>query len=210
MKRVMKISISLILIVALCVTFTYAWTSNRVFKDAIDADTEGVSFVYHIGNDNSNNPKEYEITNLTFFDIDDESELKYLNSMAFIMEVTIINTSNKPINLVVSQDAPQVSVIKDGDIVISQAYVQCIMSETSTVNIESASKISDLITETNTVEKRLEAYSTTSSNEIASNCQTKAYIFVFGVQTIKSADNAFLSEKYPFTFNIHAQVVKEA
>lgn len=209
MKRLIPMIVSMIALVIIGISLTLAWYTNRVETEVIDANTKGISFIYNINDNQEVNVPTYEVKNLTFFDIDNEVELPFFESMALKLEVILINTSNKAINLNVSQsEVSKVESDINGE-KTSSAYVQCVFSEVNQLDYTGVKTIEELIPNPNTLSKNLEAFSTeivNGVNEISNNCKYVFYIYVFGVQEIDSASNDFLKQKFNFLINIDASV----
>lgn len=204
-KKIIKpviLSITAIVILVIS-TIVYAWYTNtdRVNQE-IDGSTDDIVLDYNINNEEVTTTP-YTISNLTFFDIDNENELKYLSSMAVCLELNITNYSKNAVDVTVSFDSVKQEK-KDGETVISNAYVQGIVStkeEAFPVTIDKT-KISDYIVTSGNV------------SNLEQNKSTTIYIYLFGVQMVDSATNEdFLYEiidgnkiytKYDFTITIKA------
>lgn len=204
-KKIIKpviLSITAIVILVIS-TIVYAWYTNtdRVNQE-IDGSTDDIVLDYNINNEEVTTTP-YTISNLTFFDIDNENELKYLSSMAVCLELNITNYSKNAVDVTVSFDSVKQEK-KDGETVISNAYVQGIVStkeEAFPVTIDKT-KISDYIVTSGNV------------SNLEQNKSTTIYIYLFGVQMVDSATNEdFLYEiidgnkiytKYDFTITINA------
>lgn len=204
-KKIIKpviLSITAIVILVIS-TIVYAWYTNtdRVNQE-IDGSTDDIVLDYNINNEEVTTTS-YTISNLTFFDIDNENELKYLSSMAVCLELNITNYSKSAVDVTVSFKSDKQEK-KDGETVISNAYVEGIVStkeEAFSVTTDKT-KISDYIVPSGNI------------SNLEQNKSTTIYIYLFGVQTVDSATNEdFFYEikngnktytKYDFTITIEA------
>lgn len=204
-KKIIKpviLSITAIVILVIS-TIVYAWYTNtdRVNQE-IDGSTDDIVLDYNI-NDEKTTTTSYTINNLTFFDIDNENELKYLSSMAVCLKLNITNYSKSDVDVTVSFDSIEQEK-KDGDTVISNAYVEGIVSTKEEEFLVTTDKttINDYIVSSGKISNLEKSKSTT------------IYIYLFGVQTIDSATNEdFLYKiengnktytQYDFTITINA------
>lgn len=211
MKKLIPIFVGCFALIVVTISLTFAWyTERKETVEVIDANTSGISFAYTIDEGEVLNQQTYEINNLSFFDIDNNNELSYFDSMALKIEIKLTNTSNKAITLTVNQAEPTHVTEGAQDSYTSDAYVQCLFNTSNSLAITGLSNINDLITESNmSLIEDLEAYGATivgDTTTINSNCQCIFYIYVFGVQLVDSATNDFLSQKYNFTINFSAEV----
>lgn len=211
-KKIIKpviLSITAIVILVIS-TIVYAWYTNtdRVNQE-IDGSTDDIVLDYNINNEETTTTP-YTISNLTFFDIDNENELKYLSSMAVCLKLNITNYSKSAVDVTVSFKSDKQEK-KDGETVISNAYVEGIVStkeEKFPVTTDKTA-ISDYIVPSDKI------------SNLEKNDSTIIYIYLFGVQTNDSATNEdFLYKidengnktytKYDFTITIEATKSTEA
>lgn len=210
-KKIIKpviLSITAIVILVIS-TIVYAWYTNtdRVNQE-IDGSTDDIVLDYNINNEETTTTS-YTISNLTFFDIDNKNELKYLSSMAVCLELNITNYSKSTVDVTVSFYSNKQEK-KDGETVISNAYVQGIVSKSKNDFLVTTDKttINDYIVPSDKI------------SNLEKNDSTIIYIYLFGVQTNDSATNEdFLYEikngnktytKYDFTITIEATKSTEA
>lgn len=206
-KKIIKpviLSITAIVILVIS-TIVYAWYTNtdRVNQE-IDGSTDDIVLDYNI-NDAETTTTSYKISNLTFFDIDNENELKYLSSMAVCLKLNITNYSKNDVDVTVSFDSIEQEKKDENEKVISNAYVEGIVSTKE----EEFSVTTDKTTINNYIER------SGKISNLEKNKSTIIYIYLFGVQTVDSATNEdFLYKidengdksytKYDFTITINA------
>lgn len=222
-KKIIKpviLSITAIVILVIS-TIVYAWYTNtdRVNQE-IDGSTDDIVLDYNINNEETTTTS-YKISNLTFFDIDNENELKYLSSMAVCLELNITNYSKNDVDVTVSfKSDKKEKKDEDEKEVISNAYVEGIVlskdkvSDDGKLEIpEKYKTISDYITANKTTIND-DIVSSGNISNLAQSKSTTIYIYLFGVQTVDSATNEdFLYEikngnktyiDYKFTITIKA------
>ena len=197
------LSLAVVLIAYVAISRAFGWYTNVDELGKIDAETKDFSFVYKIDDDEEINRTEYEVTNLTFFDIDNyydeetkegQDELLYLNNMAVHIELTLENTSDSEVSCTVTFASTEVANNT------SAAYVGGIVSaeEIDFVKDTSHLKIEDYMTTGSNV------YSNTS---MSAKSETVIHIYIFGVQkndTAKNEDFLGSSYKYNFTLTIES------
>ena len=98
------------------------WYTNVNQTGHIDANTKNVGFSYTI-NGEELEEDEYEINNLTFFDIDSMFEGDYFNDMCFEIELNVKNITESPLNYSIKFEGEK--YITTG---ITNSYVACVMS----------------------------------------------------------------------------------
>lgn len=212
MKKIMPMIISLVALIVVAISLTLAWYTSRVENEVIDANTEGISFIYNINDGQVNNPKEYNANNLVFFDPQSSVELSYLLDMALKLKITVINSSNKSISVNISQVVSAKTIIKEDDTITSSSYVQCLLSEDENIDLTNQASITTLIPNYNNLNTNLNSYNEIEVNgdkTVNSNCMYEFYVYVFGIQEIKASSNEFLSKNYGFSINISSLPYKE-
>lgn len=221
-KKIIKpviLSITAIVILVIS-TIVYAWYTNtdRVNQE-IDGSTDDIVLDYNINNEEITTTS-YKISNLTFFDIDNENELKYLSSMAVCLELNITNYSKNDVDVTVSfKSDKKEKKDEDEKEVISNAYVEGIVLSKDKVSDdgklvipESYKTISDYI---ESIEKCSMLIPSLKKDTDSSTNKETFYIYLFGVQTNDNATNEdFLYKidengnktytKYDFTITINA------
>lgn len=186
-KNIISGFISIVVLVILGITATYAWYTNIHQTQTIDASTEGIVFSYTI-NSGSDNSVSYQLSNVSFFDIDNEEEGKYFSSMACMISVGVTNRGSTPIQLTIQQTNIASS---------NSAYVTCVISSTEIDSSSTTKSVEGFIEE--------QSLGTEVTIEGVSVAQTaNVYVYIYGVQTDDSANNDFLAEKYPFSLSIQA------
>ena len=210
-KKIIKpviLSITAIVILVIS-TIVYAWYTNtdRVNQE-IDGSTDDIVLDYNINNEEITTTS-YTISNLTFFDIDNKNELKYLSSMAVCLELNITNYSKSAVDVTVSFKSDKQEK-KDGETVISNAYVQGIVSKSKNDFLATTDKttINDYIVPSSSI------------SNLGKSENTTIYIYLFGVQMVDSATNEYFLykikngnktyTKYDFTITIKATKSTEA
>ena len=200
-------------------TYTFAWYTYTSKIGKIDADTKDIAFTYTFNNSNEINVNSYSISNLTFFDIDDSYELKYFNDMHTVIELDIENYSSDIIDYTIDFST-EISEIKDGENVISRAYVIGFITTSDNISItdNGSNSISNYVPENEdeSVTTFLSTYKNDATNplEISNgsnkNSSVTLYLHLLGVQEIDTANNDFLFDEngaavsYEFTLTIKA------
>ncbi len=199
-------------------TYTFAWYTYTSKIGKIDADTKDIAFTYTFNDSTEININSYSITNLTFFDIDDPYELKYFNDMHTVIKLDIENYSSDIIDYTIDFST-EISEIKDGENVISSAYVIGFITTSDDISItdNGSNSISNYIqgnkNESGTTFSSRYNNDATNPLEISDgnnqNSSVTLYLHLLGVQEIDTANNDFLFGKngavsYEFTLTIKA------
>ncbi len=82
----------------------FAWYTNTKKTSPVDIETNGVSISYKINSDDTVNSEEFDVNNVSFFDIYSENEAYYLPSMAVCMKFNVVNYSSTDVNVTLKQD----------------------------------------------------------------------------------------------------------
>ena len=98
------------------------WYTNVKQTGHLDANTKNVGFSYTI-NGEELEVDEYDITNLTFFDIDSMFEGEYFIDMCFEMQLNIKNITDSPLNYSIKFEGER--QVTTG---VANSYAACIMS----------------------------------------------------------------------------------
>ena len=181
-------------------TYTFAWYTYTSKIGKIDADTKDIAFTYTFNKSSEINVNSYSISNLTFFDIDDSYELKYFNDMHTVIRLDIINYSSDIIDYSIDFSST-VSEIKDGENVISSAYVIGFITTSATINVDDGGNISNYIQGNKNENVFSSSYNNDATNplEISNgsneNSSVTLYLHLLGVQEIDTANNDFLFDK---------------
>lgn len=211
--RIFKlIMVFLVFGVVISLTYTFAWYTYTTKIGKIDAETKDIAFAYRFDESEYINETSYSITNLTFFDIDDTSELKYLNDMHTVIQLDIDNYSSDIIDYTIDFSS-NFTEIKDGDTVISRAYVVGFITTIETIALdEEKTVIKDYIP----LCSETQSYKSEHTGHLAipdgSNADSSVtlYLHLIGVQEIDTANNDFLfnndgtTVEYKFTLTIKA------
>lgn len=193
-KKIIKpIILSITALVILIIsTIVYAWYTNvdRVNQE-IDGSSDDIVLDYTI-NDDTSTTTTYSISNLVFFDPNDENETKYLSSMATKIKLNITNVTNKNVNCKIS------FIVQKYD--STTAYCAAIIVDDDFDTSNSTDKISELDGYNKDLILSLE--------EKEDSLDVKnIYLYIFGVQTNDSANNDFLyTSTYKFSIQIEASV----
>ena len=170
-------------------TITLAWYTNINKIGSIDAEASDVTISYTINDDTKINEKSYRVDNLSFFDLTNNNELKYFNSMVNPIKLHITNHDKTEKSLSITFQAAK-SIKMDGDIKASVAYPASIISALSDLDISSSTSVGDLIPAE--AINNDSSYELTIESSIPANSSIDIYVHLFGVQEIKSSDNSFL------------------
>ena len=214
-KELLVYILTPILLLGVTITIIVAWYTNTHKIGNIEGDTSDNVISYTL-NDKLLNVTDYTVSNLTFFDIDNSNETKYFLDMVTVVKIEIENVTNNELNLTLDYSYTpkyQYSITSDnktsntfnttlpsGMTAISEAY--CYGFITKDILYENN------IENTKTISENIKDYSSKiSPNEKISGNETKTYyLYLFGVQTVKSSNNDFLKEKYNFTLKIQSTV----
>lgn len=228
-QRLIKlIAVFLAFGVVVAVSITYAWYTYTNYIGTIDAETKDLALSYTI-NSGDINQTDYSITNLVFFDIDNEDELPYFEKMHTVIKLDFKYKSSENLNCYIqfrseikttearvstgtSSTTSSTGTTISSPIITSKAYVRGFISESDTLisNTEDLANksITDYIPEPNINNQNTGYYvsqtfiKNLSSNIIEGEDSFTLYLHLFGVQEIDSASNDFLSEIYNFSIII--------
>lgn len=197
-KKKFTIFITLISIFFLMISasLVYAWIVYTKDTNKIDANTEGIKYVYEINDSKKLQSINYTISDLAFFDIDNEDEIEYFLDMACEVKIEVMNTGDIDFNYTISQTSGKYT----ND---NTAGVLCLFSTTQLTSVGSNATIQAMITAstvTESVTGSLVKYNT-STNTADTDTY---YIYIIGVQTNDSENNDFLDDTYNFTITINA------
>lgn len=192
MKRnIFKLILIIVSLALVSTAVLYAWFTNRTQTDPINANTSGIVISYTIDDATNINPRSYSITNLSFFDCDDTSELKYFLNMACVIELKIENRTDKAITVDITQ-------VVDTTLADTDPYAKCLFSD-SLITLGTETKISDLAT----TYESLTGIALTAKG--TTGYQTSAYVYIYGVQPDSTANNTFLADTYNFSISLFAE-----
>ncbi|MGM9969089.1 MAG: hypothetical protein ACI35S_01695 [Anaeroplasma sp.] len=211
-----KLIISFIafVIVVVSLSFTYAWYTNTTKIGRLDAETKDIAFTYQL-NDGDVNITKYDVENLTFFDIDNSEELKFLNDMHTVIKLNIKNYSSDIIDYKISFECSKEEK-KQNDIIVSRAYIVGFITTSKSLSIDDdgTNTISTYIhtNEDETNEKYISSFIGSLQKSTGSNtdCEVELYLHLLGVQDIDTASNDFLFNsngtkvEYSFILSIEA------
>lgn len=201
MKKKLILSIAaLVLTFFVGISVAKAWYVNMYKVGTIDASTKDLSFIYTIDDSEDINVNKYSISNLAFFDIDNENETAYFMDMVTHITITIGNTSKEQISYKLSFTNEIYSEKDDEENEVSKAYVECIISKEE-LSIGEVTTISNLIGDA-TVSGELIG-DDEETDEIDGT--TQIHLYLFGVQEIDSSNNTFLTKSYNFDITITAE-----
>lgn len=220
--RILIIAMPL-LIALVAIPMIYGWYVRVIRTGKIDGSTKNVSINYNFndGRRNSTNSLTYTIDNLAFFDIGNENETSYFNSMAVDLVITLTNTSTSDMTYSITFSTSKRNGLDNEENIVSKSYVACYFK-----NISDEETVSEL-QENGTVSGNTVTYTETTSTytaqatsaeyalkaENAGNTDVATiHLYLIGVQEKDSATNTdFLySEagrnrdltKYTFTITI--------
>lgn len=209
-----------ILVALVAIPMIYGWYVKVIRTGKIDGSTKNVSINYTLDNGrvSSTNTLTYTIDNLAFFDIDNEDETSYFNSMAVDLELTLTNTSQSDMTYTITFSTTKRDVLDGEDNVISTSYVACYYKNSPTTTVSSlktngtVSGNTVTYTETTTTFTAVATspdYALKADNATDSDVAT-IHMFLIGVQEVDSATNTdFLYSEVggnrtltPYTFTI--------
>lgn len=196
--RIINIILAIIapvLLIIITASVIHAWYTNVIQTGSIDATTQNVSIEYKINNGN-NNVLNYEISNLTFFDSTANEEAKYLDTMAFRIDLSIKNNSKTAVSYKVVFESQKTIVSDNNNTQISRSYAACIYDNVTTsetlTNVESF-----LDRDSATNNGTLFSSEKSSLADLAVGSSSTVTLFVFGIQDIPLAS----SDDFLYTSN---------
>ena len=220
-KKILRAGILSCVFLLLFITFsiTYGWYTNTTMIGKIDAETKDITFSYKL-NGGESNTQTYSIENLAFFDVDDPNELKYYQSMHTVIEIELENFSSDKVNYYVEFNSTK-SIITDGEVKTSVAYVMGVITDSKTLNIDTTDESNSVSTYYPEYNTALEVYTDRFNSPAAleintgdnSEAKVTLYLHLIGVQEIDTATNEFLFDEngqpvsYEFTLTIHSDPV---
>lgn len=206
----MKISKKYFILIVLCcivlvfasVVTIYAWLIYDKTTNKIDANSQGIKYVYSLDDSVKTTSISYNITNLTFFDIDDANEIDFFIDMACIIEFEIQNTGDIDITYEVSQTTGLYDVDSPG--------VLCLFSTSNanTLDTSTYDTVADLIADTNVVNDSISGNLVKYDTSNNTSDSDTYYLYIIGVQPIDTSINDFLYDDYNFTITINVNSQK--
>ena len=82
----------------------FAWYTNTKKIAPVEIDTNGISISYTINSDSTMNVDNYDIENISFFDVNSPNEAFYLPSMAINLKFSFVNYSTSDVNVTLMQN----------------------------------------------------------------------------------------------------------
>ncbi len=106
MRRKFIVNLIAVIVVAILTgsSIIFAWYTNTMKSSSVEIDTNGVSIAYKINTDQTVNVEEYDIENISFFDIESPNEAYYLTSMAVCLKFNVVNYSSTAVDVSLMQD----------------------------------------------------------------------------------------------------------
>ena len=185
-----------IFVVVVTASLLYAWYTNTIQTGSLDASTQNVSIEYKINNSEDTNVLTYNISNLAFFDSTATQETKYLNTMAFRIDLNIKNKSKTAVGYRVLFESTKTVVQNSNNETISRAYPACIydnVTPTSSLTTVTSFLSRDNATNNDTVFNS----SKSGSSDLDVDASTTITLYVFGIQDIAQAS----SDDFLYTAN---------
>lgn len=216
-KELLMYIITPILLLGVTITIIVAWYTNTHKIGNIDGETSDNVISYTL-NDTKVNVTEYQVSNLAFFDVDNQSETKYFKDMVIVVKLEIENVTNNNLTVEINYSAiPKYqynnsnttgtiasnifnTTLPSGVTSLSTSYCCGFISKNDKDNISIDTKKT---IEENITEKK---YKSSINDEINGNEIKIYYLYLFGVQEIDSSNNDFLKEKYNFKLTIQSTV----
>ena len=112
-------------LVILLITLVFAWYTSKQQIGEIDATTKNVAVEYKFDDSTNKNVMNYNVKNLSFFDVDSTQELKYIKTMAVKMEINLKNNSSNEISYKVIFNSTKTETERNST-VVSRAYIDCV------------------------------------------------------------------------------------
>lgn len=209
-----------ILIALVAIPMIYGWYVKVIRTGKIDGSTKNVSINYVLdnGRSTSTNALTYTIDNLAFFDIDNEDETSYFNSMAVDLEITLTNTSTSDMTYSITFSTTKRDVLDGEDNIISTSYVACYYKNSPTTTIAALKTDGTVSGNTVSYTENSTTYTAVSTSadyalkaDNASDTDVATiHLYLIGVQEVDSATNTdFLYSELggnrtltPYTFTI--------
>ena len=184
-----------VILIIITASVIHAWYTNTIQTGELDATTQNVSIEYKINNSESN-VLSYQITNLAFFDPTANQEGKYLNTMAFRINLSIKNNSKTAVSYRVLFESQKTIVNDTNNEAISKAYAACIYDNVTTT--ESLTNVTSFLSR-DAATNGATAFSSekNSTTDLAVGSSASVILFVFGIQDIPLAS----SDDFLYTAN---------
>lgn len=103
-KVLINIIAAVLSLIVVGTIITFAWYINTKKTSPVEISTNGISISYAINSDTAVNQETFDVENISFFDIESESEAYYLPSMAVCLKLTITNYSTTAVDITLEQD----------------------------------------------------------------------------------------------------------
>lgn len=225
--KILTVILSIMLPVLMIVTIisvVNAWYTNVIQTGEINASTQNLAIKYKINN-STENITTYTISNLAFFDADNENEGEYLEDMAFKITIDLENNSSTEVNYSIIFEANKVDTSRNNN-VVSRAYPACIFDDvtkdtTNHTTVNSYITNSTYNTYSNTTTKYTATKTSASSLDIKSgnvvpdSAKASIDLYVFGIQDVDLASsddflytsNRQATRTYTFTLTIKSEAV---
>lgn len=182
-KNIVLVFINICLII-ISVTTIFAWYTNSKKIPSIDANSDGIKFVYKVNQETEINPKEYNVNNIAFYDVESTYELDDFLASVTKIEISLVNTGDLDFNYSISQ------TVLDK----TKPYIACLFSKGDLIVKKEDTKIEDLFLSNGSITGNIEGRLNTSES---------IFVYIFGIQPDKKASNDFLSQKYRFEIAIN-------
>ena len=180
-----------ILICGIAIGIITAWYTNVIQTGDINATTKNLAIEYEINN-SEKNITTYNITNLAFFDADDDYEGQFLSEMAFEIELHMTNKSSDTVSYKVEFEANKIKYPAADSTTI--AYPACIYNSVAkdttnrkTVNsylTNPAPNVTYTLDDTTKFVGKIE-----SQQNLAVNGDVTIKLYIFGIQDLDGAKN---------------------
>ncbi len=186
----------------------YAWYTNVDYVGSLDAEAEGLSFYYTLGDSTSKNVKSYDIKNLAFFDPQSNSEIRYFDSMSTKVSIGLANNDDLDKEYTITYVAKK-RVTKENQVNKSVAYPAGIISEAQSLVTDNIKNVGELIAGNNVTSNETE-FSYSFNGQIKGKTNKTVYLYLAGIQEIATAsNNDFLineaGQKISYSFKLTIQ-----
>lgn len=214
-KDILLYILAPILLLGVTITIVVAWYTNTHKIGNIDGETSDNVISYTL-NDSVVNSKEYSVSNLTFFDIKNDNELKYFLDMAIVVKIDVENVTNNPLSFVMEYSYIIKYLPQSTSTSTTNNFQTTLVLPSTGINSLSTAYCNGFIIEDN---KLNEITSKTFSNFLSTMKQKTAditlpaketktfYLYLFGVQEVSTSNNDFLSESFNFTLTLTSKVI---
>ena len=104
--RKFALLLNLITIVVLSILLglgIFAWYTDTTQEEPVEIVTTGLVLSYKIDDESETNPQTFSVSDISFFDFDNEKEGKYLTDMAIRVTVVVENKSKRDASVTLSQ-----------------------------------------------------------------------------------------------------------